>query len=77
MRLYIVSSIDSWTMTKVQPRAGKVDTGKSVPRLGKNGGPLCSTSGMISSLQQCRQFAADKRAAGVVSVSKIRKWKGN
>ncbi len=75
MRLYTVSSIDSWIMMQTPGRAGKAD-GKLIPRLGKNGGPLCKTDGMISSYGNCAQFLADKWAAGAVSVSKIRKWKG-
>jgi hypothetical protein len=69
MRLYTVSSLDTWTMMK-GPK------GTSVPRLGKNGGPLCVTDGMISSLEKCQQFVVQKQAAGCVSTSAIRKWKG-
>ena len=70
MRLYTVSSIDSWIMMK-GPK------GTTVPRLGKNGGPLCVSDGMISSHEWCALFVATKRATGCVSTSKIRKWKGN
>lgn len=72
MRLYTVSSIDSWIMMAVPGRADRQQ-----PRLGKNGGPLCVTDGMISSLEKCQQFVAQKQAAGCVSTSAIRKWKGN
>lgn len=70
MRLYTVSAIDSWTMMK-GPK------GTSVPRLGKNKGPLCVTSGMISSLSNCMNFVAEKLVEGCVSTSNIRVWKGN
>lgn len=77
MRLYTVSSIDSWTMMKQPGRAGSGKQGeKLIPRLGKNGGPLCATSGLISSLEQCQLFVAQKISERVVSVSKIRVWKG-
>ncbi len=69
MRLYTVSAIDSWIMMQ-GPK------GTTVPRLGKNKGPLCVTSGMISSLQHCMDFIAEKQAEGCVSTSAIRKWKG-
>ena len=63
---------------KLQPRAGKPQAeGKQVPRLGKNGGPLCTVDGMISTYRQCAEFKARKMAEGVVSVSKIRRWAGN
>lgn len=83
MRLYTVSSIDAWLLMKKPtfvkrgqaPRKAKDDV--MIPRLGKNGGRLCKTSGMISSMAICRRFVAAKRLEGVVSVSKIRKWKGN
>ena len=70
MRLYTVSSIDSWIMMK-GPK------GTTVPRLGKNGGPLCVSDGMISSFKNCVAFVAAKQAADAVSTSRIRKWKGN
>ena len=70
MRLYTVSSIDSWIMMK-GPK------GAQVPRLGKNGGPLCVSDGMISDRISCVAFKLRKFAEGAVSVSKIRKWKGN
>ncbi len=69
MKLYTVSAIDSLVMMK-GPK------GAQVPRLGKNGGPLCVTSGMISSRVNCMAFVADKQAAGCVSTSRIRHWKG-
>jgi len=68
MRLYTVSSIDSWTMMK-GPK------GTHVPRLGKNGGQLCISDGMISSHENCEAFVARKLLTAV-SVSAIRKWKG-
>jgi len=70
VRLYTVSSIDSWIVVK--------DMGKqrSAPKLGKNGGPLCVTDGMISSLENCMAFVARKQAEGCVSTSDIKKWKG-
>ncbi len=67
MRLYCVSSIDSWTMMK-GPK------GTQVPRLGKNGGPLCISDGMISSLENCEAFVARKRPTAV-TVSEIKKWR--
>ena len=70
MRLYTVSSIDSWIMMQGSK-------GLSVPRLGKNGGPLCVTDGMISSHHECELFVAQKITEGAVSVSHIRHWKGN
>jgi len=70
MRLYTVSSIDSWVVVK---GLGKT---KSAPKLGKNGGPLCVTDGMISSRQRCVEFVARKQAAGAVSTSDIKRWRG-
>lgn len=76
MRLYTVSSIDSWIMMATPGRAGK-PAGKMIPRLGKNGGPLCVTDGMISSFENCERFVDHKLTTGeAVSVSKIRVWKG-
>ncbi len=75
MRLYTVSSIDSWIMMAQPGKVGK-SAGKQVPRLGKNGGPLCVTDGMISSLKNCRGFVRAKLQMGCVSTSKIRVWKG-
>jgi hypothetical protein len=69
MRLYTVASIDSWIMMQ-GPK------GAQVPRLGKNGGQLCVTDGMISSHHECELFVAQKITEGAVSTSKIRKWKG-
>ena len=46
------------------------------PRLGKNGGPLCKTDGMISSYANCQLFVARKISERAVSMSKIRVWKG-
>ena len=69
MRLYTVSSIDSWIQVKGM---GKT---KSAPKLGKNKGPLCVSDGMIGSLQGCMDFVARKQAAGCVSTSSIRKWR--
>ncbi len=71
MRLYTVSSIDKWIMMAVPGREDRMQ-----PRLGKNGGPLCVTDGMISSYEQCELFVARKIAERAVSTSKIRKWKG-
>lgn len=65
-----MSSIDEWIVVKA---IGKMKAG---PKLGKNGGPLCKTDGMISSYENCMDFIAAKRAMGCVSTSKIRKWKG-
>jgi len=67
--MYTVSSIDSWIMMK-GPK------GTNVPRLGKNGGQLCVSDGMISSLERCEAFVVRKRASGAVSISTIKKWKG-
>jgi len=69
MRLYTVSSIDSWIVVK---EMGKIKAG---PKLGKNGGPLCVSDGMISSYKRCEAFVARKLAAGVVSTSRIRLWR--
>lgn len=69
MRLYTVSSIDSWTMMK-GPK------GTQVPRLGKNGGPLSVSDGMVGSWAACHAFRLRKLAEGAVSVSELRKWKG-
>ena len=69
MRLYTVSSIDSWTMMK-GPK------GTNVPRLGKNGGQLCVSDGMVGSRQGCMNFVARKQAAGCISTSDIKRWKG-
>lgn len=68
-RLYTVSSIDSWIIVKAM---GKKLAG---PKLGKNGGPLCVTDGMISSRANCMKFVAHKQAVGCVSTSDIRRWK--
>ena len=76
MRLYTVSSIDSVQMMKV-PGRGRNSPLKERPRLGKNGGPLVNTDGIISSLQNCMDFVARKQAVGCISTSDIRKWKGN
>lgn len=70
MRLYTVSSIDEWIVVKAM---GKMKAG---PKLGKNGGPLCRTSGIISDHIHCVAFKLKKFAEGAVSVSHIRKWKG-
>ncbi len=69
MRLYTVSSIDSLVMVK-GPK------GTHTPKVGKNGGPLCVTDGMISSRQNCMDFIARKQAEGCVSTSDIKHWKG-
>ena len=76
MRLYTVSSIDEYIMMLQHGRAGSRGT-KMIPRLGKNGGHLVKTDGMISSYENCEAFVCDKIADGVVSTSQIRKWKGN
>lgn len=70
MRLFTVSSIDEWIIV-----AG-IGKAKAGPKLGKNGGPLCKSSGMISSREQCELFVARKIVEGAVSTSPIRKWKG-
>lgn len=70
MRLYTVSAIDEWIVVKAMGKA------KAGPKLGKNGGPLCRTSGMISSYENCEAFVRDKSTSGCVSTSHIRKWKG-
>ena len=70
-RLYTVSSIDEWIIVK---QFGSNNMG---PKLGKNGGPLCKTSGIIASHEECERFVARKRIEGVVSTSHIRKWKGH
>ena len=70
MRLYTVSSIDSWIMMQGSK-------GTTIPRLGKNGGPLSVTDGMISSHHECELFVTQKITEGAVSTSSIRKWKGN
>ena len=75
MRLYTVSSIDSIQMKKVVVRMGKI-TDKMEPRLGKNGGQLVNTDGIISSHAECMKFVARKQAEGCISTSDIRHWKG-
>ena len=67
MRLFTVSSIDSSVMVK-GPK------GTNVPNLGKNGGPLCVTDGMISSKENCEAFRARKLLTAE-SVSGIKKWR--
>ncbi len=68
MRLYTVSSIDSWTMMK-GPK------GTQVPRLGKNGGPLCTRDGMIGSLEGCEKFVTRKLTENAITISEIKKWR--
>ncbi len=75
MRLYTVSSIDSYVMMKQPGRAG-ASGDRMIPRLGKNGGPMVVTDGMISSYENCEAFVRDKSTSGCVSTSHIRKWKG-
>lgn len=69
-RLYTVSSIDEWIIVQ------QFGTDKMGPKLGKNGGPLCKTSGIIADHISCVAFKLRKLAEGAVSVSHIRKWKG-
>ena len=70
MRLYTVSSIDEWIVVQA---VGKTKAG---PKLGKNGGPLCKSDGMIGTWAACYAFRQRKLAEGAVSVSQLRKWKG-
>ncbi len=69
MRLYTVSAIESWIMMQ-GPK------GTTIPRVGKNGGPLANTRGVISSLENCKAFVNKAWLDGCVSVSDIKHWKG-
>lgn len=69
MRLYTVSAIESWQMQTLP-------NGKVKPRVGKNGGPLSVTRGMISSYENCAEFVDKAWMDGCVTVSDIRKWRG-
>jgi len=70
MRLYTVSAIESWVVVKGMGKK------LAAPKLGKNGGPLCVTRGMISSYDCCKAFVDQARLDGCVTVSEIRKWRG-
>jgi len=69
MRLYTVSAIEGWQVAKVKGRPDKL-------RLGKNGGPLAHMRGLIGSREACTAFVAQAQLDNVVSVSYIRKWRG-